>query len=153
MAQPLFGLILANCLVGDDNGNLPVPSSCSASTTLLISSLSGGASAGVTGGFTGVGCCWDWAKTSDLVLTHLSLSCLPFLGVTLFLAMLEFRQKEDQPIRRPYDSGLMRVTWQPSWICFLCDIITKRVHSYMVEYFFTVNWAIFEWTSKHGGHV
>ena len=50
--------IWANCKVGNDDGKLPVPSSCYASTTLLhISSTPSGTSAVVTGGFTGVGCC------------------------------------------------------------------------------------------------
>ena len=87
------------------------------------SSSSGRASAVVAGGFTGVGCCWDCVRTSDLVPTCIFLSCLPFLDVTLVLAILEFRQKENQPIRR--QSGLSRVIWCPFWIFNQHDIISS----------------------------
>ena len=70
--------IWANCWVGNDCGDLPASSSCSASATLLlISSWFGGVSCAGAGGSTGVGGLWGWLWAATLVLTCLFLSPLP----------------------------------------------------------------------------
>ena len=101
--------ILANYQDGDNCGDLPASSRCSASATLLlISSWSGGVSCAGAGGSTGMEDSWGWACTSALVLIHCQSPFSPFLGVIFVLTMLEFR-RESWPIKKQYGLGLSLV--------------------------------------------
>ena len=90
--------IWANCWVGNNDSDLSTPSSCSASAYLLIiSPASGGASWAGDGG----GLVMRASSSPSLLCELLSLVLStwvmpfsPFLGVTLVLAMLEFRQRK-----------------------------------------------------------
>ena len=118
---------------------LPPPLSSSFHPGLGVSCIGAGGSMGVGG------CGWLWECTSALILTFLLTSFSPLWGITLVLAMLEFRQKEDWPIRMQYGLSLMRVTWPPSWIYFLCDIIIKGFHfSHSRAFSFTTSKLIWQ---------
>ena len=140
--------ICANCQNGNDYGDLPVSSSCSASTTLLlISSWSRGVSCPGAGWSTGVGGLSGWLWAAALVLTCLTLSLSPFLGIILVLTMLEFRKRISQS-----ECSMVLVswvTWPPSWIYFLHDVIIKGFTFHMVEHLFLFFcWAFSFKTSK-----
>ena len=85
--------IWANCWVSDNKGDLPTPSSCPASTILLIiSSACGGASLAGVGGYTGNEGLFSLPYT--LVATLINSICVsaflfPCLRVTLVLTMLK----------------------------------------------------------------
>ena len=88
--------IWAKCWVGNDDGDLPNPSNCPASSILHnISSALGGASLAGDGGLTREG---GFVPFPPITTTILVLSTLvspplsPFLGVTFVLAILEFSQ-------------------------------------------------------------
>ena len=88
-----FAAIWANCQVGDNEGDLPTPLSCSASSVLLIiSSACGGASLARVGGCTSDEGLFSLPSTLVTALIYsicVSALLFPCLGVTLVLAMLE----------------------------------------------------------------
>ena len=89
--------ILANCWVGNDCGNLPISSSHSASTVcFIILSAPRGISCARDGGCMGdAGACTHCsACTTALVHSTFILPFSPFFSITLFLAIMEFRQEE-----------------------------------------------------------
>ena len=90
---PASAAIWANCQVGDDEGDLPTPSSCSTSAILLIiSSACGGASLARVGGAPVMRASSLFPPSSWLPSSVEFWSLHPFFpcqGVTLVLAILE----------------------------------------------------------------
>ena len=107
--------IWANCWVANDGGDLPTPSSHSASAILLIISSAPGGVCGAGDGGALV------MRGPSLFLLHVPLHrflipsfCppLPFWGSPSFLPYCNL-DKESQPIGKQLDFDLTRVRWQP----------------------------------------